>query len=562
MTRFVFVVGGVMSGIGKGVTVAALARLFTNRGFSVSAVKIDPYVNVDAGTMNPTEHGEIFVTADGMECDQDIGTYERFLNTDLPGINSVTSGQIFQEVIRKERGLLYGGRCVEVVPDIPNEVIRRLKLAARRANADVLFVEIGGTAGEYQNILYLETARLMRLASPKHVAVVLVSYLPIPYALREMKTKPTQQAVHALQAAGLQPDFIVGRAAKPIDALRKRKLAIFCNVSEEKIISAPNLPSVYEVPLQFEAEGFAVQLSKKLHLVPKRPKTKEISQWRALVTRAKRSTRFVHIGIVGKYFSSGAFVLEDVYISVIEAIKHAAWAHGLSPKIQWLDAETYERSWHNAKELRGFDGIIVPGGFGERGTEGKIAAIRFARINRIPFLGLCFGMQLAVVEFSRNVAHMRAAHTTEINPSTPFPVIDCMPEQTALMQEKRLGGSMRLGNYACALTPKTLAWRAYAKDRRFSKQEPIVTERHRHRYEFNNKFQKRLEQEGLICSGINHERHLVEIVELPHHPFFVGTQFHPELASRPLQPHPFFMAFIAAAYKNASGKRSTVDGRK
>jgi len=551
MTRFIFIVGGVMSGIGKGVTAASLARILYNRGYAVSAVKIDPYVNVDAGTMNPVEHGEVFVTSDGMECDQDIGTYERFLGVDLPGINSITTGQIFQEVIRKERGLEYNGRCVEVVPDIPNEVIRRLKLAARQARADILLVEIGGTAGEYQNILYLEAARFMRHESPQDVAVVLVSYLPIPHALREMKTKPTQQAVHALQAAGLQPDFIVGRAAQPIDVPRKRKLAIFCNVAEENVISAPNLSSVYEVPLQFEREEFAKRLCKKMRIPIRKPKAVYEKPWMQFIHRSQKSTKTVSIGILGKYFASGAFVLEDVYISVIEAIKHAAWERGLTPKIQWLDSEAYEQFPQKIKELKQFDGIIVPGGFGARGTEGKIGAIHYLRTKYIPFLGLCFGMQLAVVEFARNVANMRQAHTTEINPQTKFPVIDIMPEQVTKIHEKILGGSMRLGNYTCKVIPHTLAQYAYSRKKR-TNIAVIANERHRHRYEFNNEFKSKLERLGLICSGINPDKQLVEIIELKNHPFFIGTQFHPELRSRPLNPHPLFLAFIEAAHKKPS----------
>lgn len=548
MTRFVFVIGGVMSGIGKGVTVAALARAVQNRGFSVSAVKIDPYINVDAGTMNPVEHGEVFVTADGMECDQDIGTYERFLDKDIPGINSITTGQIFQEVILRERRLEYGGHCVEVVPDIPNEIIRRLKRSAKRLHADILFIEIGGTAGEYQNILYLEAARLLRHQYPHQVAIVLVSYLPIPYALREMKTKPTQQAVHALQAAGLQPDFIVCRAAQPVDIPRKQKLSLLCNVDEKHVISAPNRPSVYEMPEQFEKEQFTERLLKKLGMSVKKPRPSRARPWRERIVRAQKAAQGVHIGIAGKYFATGNFILQDVYISVIEAIKHAAGELKLKPHIHWLDTEIYEKKSRALGELSSLDGIIVPGGFGSRGVEGKMRTIQYARTNKVPYLGLCYGMQLAAIEFARNVLGLKNAHTTEIDPKTPDPVIHVMPEQRRLVHEKKYGGSMRLGVYECELKKRTIAALSYNVKR--------VSERHRHRYEFNNAYQEIFEKRGMMVAGWNPERRLVEILELKNHPFFVGTQFHPELQSRFLRPHPLYTAFLKAAAKRQNKKSS------
>lgn len=536
MTRYIFVCGGVMSGIGKGVATASIARILKSRGFRASAVKIDPYINVDAGTMNPIEHGEVFVTEDGMECDQDIGNYERFLDEDIPKENYMTSGSVYLAVIQRERNLEYGGKCVQIVPHIPQEVIRRLERASRKARADFVAVEIGGTVGEYENILFLEAARMMRLARPKDVAFVLVSYLPVPRMIGEMKTKPTQHAVRAMNAAGIQPDIIIARSVVPMDEPRKKKLALFCNVQERDIISAPDVSSIYEVPINFEKDGLGNRLLEKFGL--KRRK-RDLGPWRGLVRRIRRASRPVNIGIVGKYFGTGTFTLADSYLSVIEALKHAAWHHGRKPELTWLEAERYERGAKTLKELSQFDGIVVPGGFGERGVEGKIKVIEYVRKNKIPYLGLCYGLQLAVVEFSRHAARMPGAHTTEINAQTKFPVIRTMPEQLANILEKRMGGSMRLGAYHCRLKPGTKARAAYGV--------PSVMERHRHRYEINNEYLARLEKRGLIASGVNPERGLVEIMELEGHPFFMGTQFHPELKSRPLRPHPLFREFIRAA---------------
>ncbi len=538
MTRYIFVCGGVMSGIGKGVATASIARILKSRGFRVSAVKIDPYVNVDAGTMNPIEHGEVFVTEDGMECDQDVGNYERFLDENIPRENYMTTGAVYLSVIERERNLGYGGKCVEVVPHIPQEVIRRLERAARKARADFLVIEIGGTVGEYQNILFLEAARMMRLAHPKDVAFALVSYLPIPEMIGEMKTKPTQYAVRSMNAAGIQPDIVIARAVVPMDEPRKKKLALFCNVHEKDVISAPDVSTIYEVPVNFEKEGLGNRLLKKFDIKPRR---RDLTSWKAFMRRVRRATHPVKIGIAGKYFGTGNFTLADSYISVIEALKHAAWHHGRRPELVWLDAERYEKDPKALKELSQFDGIVVPGGFGERGVEGKIKVIEYVRKNKIPYLGLCYGLQLAVIEFARHAARMQGAHTTEVDPDTKYPVIHTMAEQVSKIQELKLGGTMRLGAYRCRLKPGTKARGAYGK--------PVVAERHRHRYEINNAFLERLEKRGLIASGINPERNLVEVVELKGHPFFLGTQFHPELKSRPLRPHPLFRAFIAAAIK-------------
>ena len=549
MARYIFVCGGVMSGIGKGIAAASIGRILKSRGFRVTAAKIDPYVNVDAGTMNPIEHGEVFVTDDGMECDQDIGNYERFLGEDIPRENYMTTGAVYQSVIQKERNLEYDGHCVQVVPHIPEEVIRRLGEASRKARADFTIVEIGGTVGEYENILFLEAARMMRLAKPEEILFVLVSYLPIPPMIGEMKTKPTQHAVRAMNAVGLQPDLIIARAEVPMDEPRKRKLAVFCNVTAEDIISAPDVRSIYEVPVNFEKDNLGDRILAKFRL---EAKTRDLTEWTKFVEHARGVSRPVKIGIVGKYFQTGDFVLSDSYISVIEAIKHAAWANDVKPEIVWLNSEEYEKDARKLKELDNYDGIIVPGGFGPRGVEGKILAIQYVREHQIPYLGLCYGMQLATIEFARNVCGLKGAHTTEVNPQTRHPLITPMEEQELLLQEKRYGGSMRLGAYDCVLTPGTTTARAYGKIGKTSNKKAVQSERHRHRYEFNNKYRKELVEKGLVIAGINPQRNLVEIIELPDHPFFVGTQFHPELKSRPLTPHPLYLEFIHAALRRSA----------
>jgi CTP synthase len=538
MARFIFVAGGVMSGIGKGIATASIGRILKSKGFKVTAIKIDPYINVDAGTMNPIEHGEVFVTKDGVECDQDMGNYERFLDEDLTTENYLTTGRVYQAVINRERNLEYGGRCVEVVPDIPNEVIFRIKKAAKKTGSDFVLIEIGGTVGEYQNMLFLEAARMMRLQYPKNVVFILVSYLPIPEMIGEMKTKPTQNAVRLLNEAGIQPDMILGRARLPLDEPRKRKISIFCNVLKENIISAPDVQSIYQIPINFEKEDLGNKILKKFGL---KPRKNDLKDWEKLVKTVKKATRPVKIGMVGKYFLTGEFTLMDSYISVLEAIKHASFFQKRKPEIHWLSAEKYEKDPSSLIELKNFDGVIVPGGFGSRGIEGKIKAIEFCRKQKIPFLGLCLGMQLAVVEFARNVCGLKGANSTEFSPKTKFPVIDVMPEQKVLLKEKRYGGTMRLGEYKCQLKEGTVSFRAY--------REKIIRERHRHRYELNNKFRKILEKKGLKISGVNPERDLVEIIELPKeiHPFFVATQFHPEFKSRPLNPHPLFREFVKSA---------------
>ena len=537
MPKFIFVAGGVMSGIGKGIAVASIGKILQSKGFKVTAVKIDPYINVDAGTMNPIEHGEVFVTDDGVECDQDIGNYERFLDENLSTINYITTGRVYQAVINRERNLEYKGRCVEVVPDIPNEAISRILKAAKKNTADFVLVEVGGTVGEYQNMLFLEAARMMKLKYPKDFLFILVSYLPIPRMIGEMKTKPTQNAVRMLNEAGIQPDIILARSAFPLDRPRKKKISIFCNVDIKNIISAPDVKSIYEVPINFEKENLGNRILKKFDLNPRKS---NLEKWQKTVSIIKKKKKPVKIGIVGKYFETGKFTLMDSYISVIEAIKHAAWSHKRKPEIYWLSAGKFEKDSKSLKELKNYDGIIVPGGFGSRGVEGKIKAIKFCREEKIPFLGLCLGMQLAVIEFARNVCGLKKANSTEFSANSPNPVIDVMPEQKALLREKKYGGTMRLGAYKCELKTGTKSWRAYGK-------EKSISERHRHRYELNNEFKSVLEDKGMLMAGVNSEKDLVEIIELKKHPFFIGVQFHPEFRSRFLKPHPLFKEFIKAS---------------
>ena len=390
MTRYIFVAGGVMSGIGKGVATAAIGKILQSKGFKATAIKIDPYINIDAGTMNPIEHGEIFVTDDGVECDQDVGNYERFLNLSLTTDNYITTGRVYQAVINRERNLEYDGRCVEVVPHIPEEVISRIKKVSKKNRVDFVLIEIGGTVGEYQNMLFLEAARMMRLQQPKGILFILVSYLPVPKMIGEMKTKPTQHAVRSLNMAGLQPDIIIARSQIPVDEPRKRKISVFCNVAPEDVISAPDIESIYEVPLNFEKDNLGNRILKKFG---EKAKKNNLKDWQNLVKTIKIVKKPVIIGIVGKYFETGKFTLMDSYISIIEAVKQSCWFHKRKPEIYWLSAENYENGSCNLRELKNYDGIIVPGGFGSRGVEGKIKAIEYFRKNKIPFLGLCLGMQ-------------------------------------------------------------------------------------------------------------------------------------------------------------------------
>lgn len=538
--KYIFVLGGVMSGIGKGVATSSLGAILKARGYKPTAVKIDPYVNVDAGTMNPTEHGEVFVMDCGLETDQDMGNYERFMEITLPGQNYMTTGSVYQRVINRERNLGYKGKCVQIIPHVTDEVIRTIKNAARDNEADVVLTEIGGTIGDYENMLFMEAARQMKLKNPKDVIFVMITYLPYPPKVGEMKTKPTQQAVRELNANGINPDIIIARSEVAIDDKRKQKIALFCNVNEKDIISAPDVENVYEVLINFERDDLSRRILKKMNLPTRKT---DLKSWYNLVENIKKSEKSVKIGIVGKYFGTGEFLLGDSYISVIESIKHACFKARVKPQIEWLNSEDFEKKGKNMEELKGFDGIVVPGGFGSRGIEGKINVIKYCRENEIPFLGLCYGMQLAVIEYARNVLGLKDAHTTEIDRNTKNPVIDIMPEQKKNLEDKNYGATMRLGAYPAFLTKGTIAYKAYGKKE--------ISERHRHRWEVNPDYIKMIEESGMIFSGKSQDSRLMEIVELPvdKHPFFLAVQFHPEFKSTPLSSHPLFFAFINATKK-------------
>lgn len=537
--KYIFVVGGVMSGVGKGIATASIGKILAARGLSVNLVKIDPYLNVDAGTMNPTEHGEVFVLDSGLETDQDMGNYERFLGRDLGPEDYMTSGMIYQSVITKERNLEYGGKCVEAVPHVRDEIVQRLKRSAKLAGSDVTVVEIGGTLGDFSNALFIDAARVIHLQNPVDTLFVMVSYMPVPGTIGEMKTKPTQNAVRQLNGYGVQPDFLIARAPTPLDDKRKEKLAMQVNIPADHIISAPDVDSIYDVPLNFERDRLSDILLKALG---KRGRhDSDMNEWKSFAAHAHNGWEKVRIGIVGKYFDTGDFVLSDAYLSVIEAIKFSAYSLGVKPEIAWLNAKDYQKDPKAVRELSEYDGILVPGGFGETGIEGKINAIKFARENKVPYFGLCYGMQLMTVEYARNVAGLSGAHTTEIESNAKHPVIGVLPEQIEKLAQKDYGGTMRLGAYPCKLRKGTIAAEAYGKKE--------VSERHRHRYEVNPEYVKRLEDAGLVFSGRSPDGHLMEIAELPReaHPFMLGTQFHPELKARPLSPHPLFSAFIQAA---------------
>jgi len=540
--KYIFVVGGVISGVGKGVASSSIGKILQARGLKVTAIKIDPYINIDAGTMNPTEHGEVFVLGDGYETDQDMGNYERFLDLDLTRINYMTTGVVYQEVIRKERNLEYGGKNVEVVPDIPLEVIRRIEKATDVANADVTIVEIGGTIGEYQNIIFLEAARMLKTKRPGDVAIVMVSYVPMPSNIGEMKTKPTQYASRTLNSAGLQADVIIARSALPLDQKRKDKIAIFCNINPENIISAPDVSSIYDVPINFERDKLGDTVLNLLGI--KNKKTLDgLTEWKNFVAKSKSTKKEINIAIVGKYFNSGDFVLSDVYLSVIEALKFSAYHLGLKPKLTYLNSKDFEDGKLKENILKKYDGVLIPGGFGKTGVEGKLKVIKYARENNIPYFGLCYGMQLMVIEYARNVLGLKDANTSEVNSNSKNIIIDIMQDQKSKVSSNNYGGTMRLGSYPAVIKNGTLAREAYGLEK--------IIERHRHRYEVNNNFIAELEKNGLVFSGISPDKKLMEIAELPKskHPFFLGVQFHPEFLARPLAPHPLFTAFLKACGK-------------
>jgi CTP synthase len=539
MVFYIFVTGGVISGIGKGTVAASIGRILKSKGFSVTAIKIDPYLNFDAGTLRPTEHGEVFVTEDGGETDEDLGHYERFLDINLTKDHNITTGKIYLSVIEKERKGEYLGKTVEVIPHVTDEIKSRIREIAKRDGADFVIVEIGGTVGEYQNEIYYRAARMMKNEGEK-VIFVHVVYLPIPKHLGEMKTKPAQQSVELLGRLGIQPDFIVARAEKEIDEIRRKKLSIFCNVKEEDIISAPDMEFSYELPLCFEEQDFGNKILRKFGLNERKS---HLEDWKEFVMKLKFSSKKVKIAIVGKYFDVGSFEVSDSYISVIEAIKHASAKNEVRPEICWINSKDFEKDERKIEMLREFDGIIVPGGFGASGVEGKILAIKFARENNIPFLGLCYGFQLAVVEFARNVCNLKNAHTTEVDPNTPYPVVDLLPWQKELLKENKYGATMRLGAHIVKIKRGTLAYELYQKEE--------IVERFRHRYEVNPVYIDLLEKNGFIFSGFSKkDENIAQIGELPSHKFFIGTQFHPEFTSRPLKPNPLFEGFIKACIKS------------
>ncbi|MBI3413184.1 MAG: CTP synthase [Candidatus Aenigmarchaeota archaeon] len=534
MASYVFVTGGVVSGLGKGLTTASLGRVLESKGFSVTAVKIDPYINVDAGTLRPTEHGEVWVTEDGGETDQDLGHYERFLDVTISKEHNITTGQVYREVIEKERRGEFLGKTVEVIPHIPDEIKRRIKNVANRTKADFVLVEIGGVVGDYQNILFLEAARQIKFDG-ENTVFVHVGFLPVLRHLGEMKSKPLQHSVRALMQTGIIPDFIVCRSEYPVDGVRKEKIAMFCNVRENDIISNPDVENVYELPLIFEEQKFGEKVLQKLNL---KPAGTDMKKWKELVSRMKNAQTVINVGIVGKYFDIGDYRLSDSYISVIEAVKHASAWHDVKPEIVWIDSKKFEKNPEKLAELAKLSGIIVPGGFGSTGIEGKIAAIKYARENNIPFFGLCYGLQLAVIEFARNVCSLEGANSTEINPDTEYPVIDILPEQVKIIEGKNYGATMRLGGQKVVVKQNTVAGNLYGKD--------YVVERFRHRYEISPKYIGILEKNGFVMSGSTPDKRIKQIGELPKLKFFLGAQFHPEFTSRLTAPNPLFSGFIKA----------------
>jgi len=533
MTKFVFVTGGVVSSLGKGITTASLGRLLKSRGYKVLLQKLDPYLNVDPGTMNPYQHGEVFVTDDGAETDLDLGHYERFLDENLTRECNVTAGDVYNSIILRERRGDYLGGTVQVIPHVTDEIKGRILALAEKYQPDIQITEIGGTVGDIEGLPFLEAIRQLRKDLGKenvfYIHVTLVPFLP---SAQELKTKPTQHSVKELRSIGIQPDAIVCRTDRPLDESIKRKIALFCDVDFEAVIELVDVKNIYEVPVNMQSQKLDELVLKALGLTLK---ASDMSEWNEMLAKFNNLKDEVKIAIVGKYVK-----LPDAYLSIVEALKHASKEYGARANIVWVDAEELDDD-EVAEKLSGVDGILVPGGFGSRGIEGKIAAIRYARENRIPFFGICLGLQCAVIEFARNVAGLQNANSSEFDESTPYAVIDYLPEQKDIEQ---YGGTMRLGKYACEIAEGTHAYRAY--------RQKLVEERHRHRYEVNNFFLPILERHGLRVSGINPERGLVEIIELPEeiHPYFVACQFHPEFKSRPTRPHPLFLSFVNAVLKN------------
>jgi CTP synthase len=537
MVNYIIITGGVISGLGKGITTASIGKILQLHGYKVTAMKIDPYMNCDAGTLRPTEHGEVWVTEDGGEIDQDLGHYERFLDINIPKCHNITTGQVYGAVIEKERKGKYLGKTVQPIPHVTNEIKERIKKPATEGNWDFVLVEIGGTVGDYENVLFLEAVRQMKLEGDS-VLYVHVTYVPVLDTLGEAKTKPTQHSVKLLREIGIQPDFIITRSEEPLDDVRREKIAMFCNVHQEEVISDSNIDNVYAVTLLFEKQELCKKVLRKLNL---RKDHNELEKWEKFIKKIRTLKNSVKIGIVGKYFDIGTSQLSDSYISVIEAVKHAAWNNNLKPDIRWIDSKVFEKDPNKLSTIEKLNGIIVPGGFGLSGIKGKIETIRYAREHKIPYLGLCLGMQLAVVEYAQNVCNFKNAHSTEIDKKTIHPVIDFIPDQVKILQESRYGATMRLGAYPAILKKGTLVYKLYGENK--------VYERHRHRYEVNPQYVERLEKCGIIFSGHSPDGILMEFMELPDHPYFVATQAHPEFKSRPMKPSPLFDGLIKAAKK-------------
>jgi len=572
MTKFIVVAGGVMSGVGKGVTCASLARILSEYGYKVTAIKIDPYINYDAGTLRPTEHGEVWVTDDGGEIDQDLGTYERFLDVDIPKKNNITTGQIYKTIIDRERKGKYLGQTVQFIPHVPNEIKRRIKEASK--DHDIAIVEIGGTIGDYENIPFLFAMKSMeRDIGKESVAYILVTYLPIPSHIEEMKTKPTQQAIRLLGETGIFPDFIICRAKRALDKIRKNKIETYANISSEHVISEPDVDTVYSIPIDLEKEKLGIKILKELKLKPRR--APNLADWKKNVDRIRHPKKTIKVAIIGKYIDIGDYNLADSYVSINQSLLHSGAALNVGVDISWLDAKIFENDPKKINDLDDYEGIIVPGGFGSSGIEGKIKAVNYARLHDKPFLGLCYGLQLATVEYARNVCLMKDANTTEVNEQTKFPIIGILPTQKALMEKSNYGGTMRLGAYAAVLKEKSKVLELYKETKRMKgdaqridvlkkdksqtfrlgvldKNTNVVLERHRHRFEVNPEFIPKLEEKGLVFSGYHLREDgtkLMEYIELPKHKFFIGTQSHPEFKSRLGNPSPLFYGFVKACVK-------------
>ncbi|RLT40477.1 MAG: CTP synthase [Chloroflexi bacterium] len=535
MTKYIFVTGGVVSGIGKGVTVASIGRILKARGIRVAAMKLDPYLNVDPGTMSPYQHGEVFVTEDGAETDLDLGHYERFIDENLSKLSNVTSGQIYNDVIGKERRGDYLGGTIQTIPHMTNEIKRHIGQMGRTSKADVVLVEIGGTVGDIESQPFLEAIRQMRKdVGHENSVYIHLTWLVYLAASKELKTKPTQHSVRELRGIGIQPDAIIVRSDHPVNSGVQEKIALFCDVDVQAVIPIETVDTIYRVPIKMEEAGMGNYLVKRLSLTPSMPYAAGLEDWRAFVNEIGRAKESLHIGIVGKYVE-----LEDAYLSVKEALLHAGLREGWDVRIEWISSESLEKG-RDLDRLHGLDGIVVPGGFGYRGIEGKIVAARYAREQKVPYLGLCLGMQVMTIELARHLLGNDEPNSTEFAINTQYPVIDLMPDQRDLAD---MGGTMRLGSYPCDLKPASQAERAYSECDYASP----VYERHRHRFEFNNAYREQLQAAGLVISGHSPDGRLVEIVELADHPFMLGSQFHPELKSRPTKPHPLFRGFVQAA---------------